>query len=132
MLTPNELADIEEWQESDENQFRENCKLILRPLSSITDAEAIEVAKMACHAGEWLITRRDSKIISLNHLGSMAAIDLESGWVRTYEGHSIAFVANQPQITDYLRSIAMDIPCYHLGGLTPSQAGLAILKPNEK
>lgn len=81
-----------------------SAKLLLKPLSSITDEDAIEVAKMSS--------------VDVSRLGHEYVVNF---------GKRIANSINLSwQIYSYLQSHGYDLPNYLLGGKTLIEAGLAI------
>ncbi len=111
--------------ENEQEEFIEDIKLILRPLQSITDVEAIEMAK--------LFGEIDGKII-LNRPSDLTNKDIH---------FSVQVYTNEPKFTSYstpkqwrdaygvnayhwLQQKGFDLPHYLLGDKTLKEAELAI------
>lgn len=89
-------------------------KLILKPLSAITDEDAIEVAKMDGYS-----TRPRHELIKIG---------------RDVVWHEVGFCygsRNAWQIGQYLQSKGYDLHNYHLDGKTLHEAGLAIYETDK-
>lgn len=102
----------------------DSCKLILKPLSSITDEDAIEAVK---HFGDdpfvFERTRNSIEICFFNRGAISIAYDgviSDVGNGPTKNGF-IYFLAYQ-----FLQAKGYDLPQYLLGGATLKEAGLAI------
>jgi hypothetical protein len=115
-----------------ENGNFDCCKLILRPLSSITDAEAIEL--FAKSVGLYIIhiVRDDDKIVGIGASGGNVAMWLKTSplpmgkFMETWNNVS----GKQPpefmdyMAIDYLRSLNFALP---FQGVDPIEAGWAVL-----
>ena len=109
------------------------CKLVLRPLSSITDAEVTEVFAKSANLYIVKIARDDDKIVGIGAGGGCVVI-----WVKTSPFPVGRFMetwnsvsGRQPpecidyMAVDYLRSINVCVPFM---GLDPIAEGWAILE----
>lgn len=83
------------------------CQLILKPLSSITDEDAIEVAKICYHWQKEKHTSAHGKTLINGQSYLASHID----WIYTYQ---------------FLQSKGYDLPNYLLGGKTLHESRLAI------
>ena len=104
-----------------------DTKLILKPLSAITDEDAIEVAKLA--KPKWInlkefTVKRFITWTEVNVGGYDTVQIFSEGNIRqdTYEQKAIEFY----RAYQYLQSKGYDLPNYFLGGKTLEQSGLAI------
>ena len=86
------------------------CVLVLKPLSAMTDEDAIEIAKIYLH--------NDNDVDDLGFLecGKNIAYDLLTG---IFQGNTI-------WMFQFLQSKGYDLPQYLLNGKTLQEAGLAI------
>lgn len=105
-----------------------NGKLLLKPLSAITEEDACEVARLAAeeleHSDVKIVSREDRFMLLLVVAASeKVVIDFQQNEV-TIEGGYSSY--NQSQIIDFIRSKGYDLPSYHLRGKTLIEAGLAI------
>jgi hypothetical protein len=107
-------------------------QLKARVLSSLTDDEAREVARLATdrkQAKPWLVERtRDYITVKASALRveQLSLFFDEFASIIAYGSGSSTAHHNTHQITDYLRSIGIDIPSHHLNGQTLHSAGLAV------
>ena len=111
----------------------DDIKLILTPLNKISDADAIEVAKIACAFDS---DKHDWKLEIGERNENGISIQVASNWViKIYDGHTITAemcaglympVLNIYGITDFLRSKAYDCGYMHIPSLI--QAGIAVDK----
>ena len=83
----------------------EDCKLILKPLSEITDEDAIEVCKL-----QWGNHYTENKLINAL-LSSVRSIEPQAYFANAYQ---------------FLQSRGYDLPQYLLGGKTLHECNLAI------
>lgn len=111
--------------------------LILKPLSEITDEDAIQVAKIILGGKNWNVKRYDKHI---HYLDIVEASAIQSFWVVNifFLAGSITLNLHRPDEGDthksgdvlpayqYLISKGYDLPHYLLEGKTLQQAGLAI------
>ena len=110
-----------------------DIKLILRPLSSITDDEAIECAKIALddslvsidnsnigrsNGATWVVTKSKERFFIFNDFKDDCMFSAD-----TEEGDDIRFRAFE--VADYLRSLNFCLP---FQGIDPIEAGWAILE----
>ncbi len=95
-------------------------KLILKPLSEITDKEVLEVAKLNGYKidGDY----RKYTIDITRKMLSAIRIDISIGH------HSLQVGHNSIQAYQYLISKGYDLPHFLLGGKTLKQSGIAIYK----
>lgn len=111
-----------------------DCKLILRPLSSITDQEAIECAKIYNDESNWLFNKRNEYFAQVRDDGDgYGGGDVFTIWfpeddtsiitVVDEDGDTLAF--NQFTCIDWLRSRNFCLPFM---GLDPVSEGWAILE----
>ena len=89
--------------------YVEDLKLILKPLSSITDEDAIEVAK---------ILKPNDEHTHNSEYGKMYVKQLFDGVMHTAMKYFSLY--------QFLQSKGYDLPNYHLNGLTLKEAGLCI------
>lgn len=108
------------------------CQLLLTPLSSITDEDAIEVAKIdlgALNGFEVIKVKRYNTSIEIDYrwISDNESLNLKDGY--SYSGWGMGFKPQtySPQITDYLRSKSYD--CGY--GSIPSLLTAAIAINNE-
>lgn len=110
-------------------EFLAHCKLVLRPLSSITDEEAIEAAKMlGGNVCEWSVSFRDDTRLEVEpnlYIGRVSfrysTIDRMEVVMGSCEPTEVDTLA----VFDYLRSINICVPFM---GLDPIEEGWAILE----
>ena len=110
-----------------------DIKLILRPLSSITDEEAVECAKIALddslvsidnsnigrsNGATWVVTKSKERFFIFNDFKDDCMFSAD-----TEEGDDIRFKAFE--VADYLRSRNFCLP---FQGIDPIEAGWAILE----
>lgn len=107
------------------------CKLILRPLSGITDQEAIECARIYDPNLDWKLNKRNQYFVQVvdNESGELFTIwfpkdDSSIITLIDIDENSCSF--NQFFCVDYLRSRNFCLPFM---GLDPAQEGWAILEP---
>lgn len=101
-LNGQRLAHLQEF-----NQW-EQCKLILRPLSALTDEDAVEVGKLYEYAG--ITTGWQKKHFLLVGKDFIEDTSINSLPLR---------------ISDFLRTRGYDLPCYLLDGKTLRESNLA-------
>ncbi len=111
--------------------------LVLKPLSEITDEDAIEVAKIVLGGKNWNVTRYEKHIhfldvVEVNGLQSFWAVNI------FFLAGTISLNLHRPDEDNaqkcgdtlpayqYLISKGYDLPNYLLGGKTLQQSGLAI------
>lgn len=114
-------------------------RLFLKPLSAISDDDAVTVARMAVGADESRnvvaeITYRSHRHILIFEKSSQqeVEIDFENADVYLNTKNPCQLPFNNIQIIDFLRSKGYDLPSYHLGGKTLIEAGLAIDSTKQK
>lgn len=100
--------------------IQNNAKLILKPLSSITMDDAIEVCKIYGHEkGQVIISPKEDKLTIIEF--KIAEYNSEYIWLslNTNEKWNIF-------VYQYLQSKGYDLPQFLLGGKTLEKSGLAI------
>ncbi len=89
--------------------YIEDLKLLLKPISSITDEHLKDLARL----NQYRVDKDSVKYVVSFHkdilLGTKTDISIRN-----------------PECWQYLQSVGYDIPNYHLGGKTLEQSGLAI------
>ena len=115
------------YADGDEHKISAPHKLILKPLSSITDEDAIDVCRLeGCWSkGEVNSLLKDSKEVLVSS-GKHFILNLELDFKGVYKGSSRTSGADAIQVYQYLQSKGYDLPNYLLGGKTLKEVGLAI------
>ena len=108
--------------------FDENCKLILRPISSITDEEAIECAKIAAlkHYDKVLRFKDRIEVGNIQIAEWVVYIGLEQIGIW---GEGGCALIDDIKAYDYLRSRNFCLP---FQGIDPIEAGWAILEAQKQ
>jgi hypothetical protein len=114
------------------------CKLILKPLSAISDEDAIEVAKLLndkCKhfslVRENPLTRVYVKRTESDNDGAIVEFNRNHFWYE-YDGNTIPVHSDvHLHCYQFLQSRGYDLPMWQLGGKTLHEAGLAIYE-NDK
>lgn len=104
----------------------EDCKLILTPLSSISDEDAIEVSKM----NTWFNRSKDDKYEVYENWQNKKVVS--SGGGIKYEKCVIEYESLSLAAFQFLQSRGYDLPQWTLGGKTLHESGLCIYKTKEK
>ena len=107
----------------------EDCKLILKPLSSLTDEHAIEVVcfkEKILKGFEVVKIWRYEKHMAVEFKWISDGVNNADGF--SYSGNGIGFRAKDLTVEQYqmIVNFGYDIENYHLNGKTLKQAGLAI------
>jgi hypothetical protein len=110
--------------EDENEEYVEDCALLLKPLSAITDEEILEVAKIEGLANAKITDRNDYKIeitddtyiFLLNFKGEICL--LKNKYVHE--------IAKPLAIYQFLQEKGYDLPSWHLGGKTLKEAGYAV------
>ncbi len=100
--------------------------LVLKPLSSITDEDAIEVAKIEGLVNA-KITGKNNYKIELSDDSYILLITYK-GRIDLYKNTNHIAQDKTLEMFQYLQSKGYDLPNYLLGGKTLHEAGLAIYK----
>ena len=126
-----------DWTTITENTYKrfkdESFKLVLKPISAITDEDAMEVSKI-CYKENFRKIKRyhdhiELEIDDLNDLRIYFNAEIKTAWRETVSCKDIE--SDEQLLTyinciDYLRSKGYDTPQYLLGGKTLFDCELAI------
>lgn len=106
-----------------EQVYKDRMKLILKPLSEITDDDAIEFYESSFFP-QHQRRANDNKLIEWGH-NEQSILQIKSDAFRSVLTH--VWKSDLPvYVADFLRFKGYDLPNYLLGGKTLHEAGLAI------
>lgn len=103
----------------------EYCKLLLKPLSSISDEDAIEVAKLALFDNPFISERGQQSIIIKDQFGRQLILYYTASNPRIYDRSGFEVIEYSLTIFDYLRSRSYNLPFM---GVNLIKENIAIIK----